>query len=519
MSLFLTGLYCITSIIAMVMVLIFHMHMFQLNSYKTKEHTVWIKKNMGSIIGKTIGFYLSIPILLLFGNPGLIIASILNLLTAAGNRPKKAKKPLVYTKRVQRMFITLGMLYGAAAIVTFILYKIVILTALLLPLMGIFSGALILLANTMNKPVETAINQKFIEEARKIIREMPDLKVIGITGSYGKTSVKYFLNKLLSADYNVLMTPGNFNTTLGVVRTIREHLRATHQIFICEMGAKNIGDIKEICDLVEPDYGIITSIGPQHLESFGSVENVIKTKFELAEAVSKDGIVFLNYDNEYIVNKTIQKKYITYGVDNKNADFLPYNLTVSREGSVFSLKTPDGEEKTFSTRLIGKHNVLNIAGAIAVAYQLGVSMETLANQVRRLESVPHRLQLINSGRGLIIDDAYNSNPSGAKAALETLGAFDGIRILVTPGMVELGEKQTELNRIFGQQAAEYCDYIVLVGKKQTEPIQEGVRSKGYPENRLFVVDDLQEGLSKVDAIKSEGKEKIILLENDLPDNY
>ena len=143
---------------------------------------------------------------------------------------------------------------------------------------------------------------------------MQELKIIGMTWSYGKTSVKYYLNTLLSSRYNVLQTPGNYNTTLGVVRTIRESMKPFHEIFICEMGAREVGDIKEICDLVHPDYGIITSIGPQHLQSFHTIENVISTKFELADAVPESGKVYLNYHNKYKRNHNKNKTDVRYGI-------------------------------------------------------------------------------------------------------------------------------------------------------------------------------------------------------------
>ena len=156
---------------------------------------------------------------------------------------------------------------------------------------------MILIADIVNKPINHMINKKYINEAKKIINGMPNLIVIGVTGSYGKTSTKNFLYKLLSSKYNVLMTPKNYNTTLGVTMTIRNELKATHEIFICEMGATRVNDIKEICDIVKPKYGIITSVGPQHLESFKTIENVIKTKFELADSIPQEGLVLLNYDN------------------------------------------------------------------------------------------------------------------------------------------------------------------------------------------------------------------------------
>ena len=161
---------------------------------------------------------------------------------------------------------------------------------MILQLLFIMMPFLVLLANLINRPVERAIDRYYINDAARILRQMPELKIIGVTGSYGKTSVKYFLSALLSVRYNVLYTPGNYNTTLGVVRTVREQMKPFHEIFVCEMGARETGDIKEICDLVHPEYGIITSIGPQHLQSFHTIDNIIATKFELADAVPPSGM-------------------------------------------------------------------------------------------------------------------------------------------------------------------------------------------------------------------------------------
>jgi UDP-N-acetylmuramoyl-tripeptide--D-alanyl-D-alanine ligase len=372
-------------------------------------------------------------------------------------------------------------------------------------------------ANFLNTPVERQINNKFINEARQKISSMQNLTVIGVTGSYGKTTVKQILGKLLAKDFNVLITPYNYNTTLGVTITIREYLSPLHDVFVCEMGAKGVGEIKEICDIVNPKYGVITSIGEQHLETFLSVDNIIKTKFELADAVPDDGIVFLNYDNEIIRNKKLDKNIVSYAVAYKNADFVPYDIKVDENGSIFYLDI-DGEKVKFETKIIGLHNVLNIAGCIAVAYKLGVSRQTLVQRVRQIEQVEHRQQVIKKNFGIIIDDAYNSNPSGAKSALDTLSMFDMLKIVITPGMVELGEKQSSLNREFGRQIAKVADYTILVGKNQTIPIQEGIRAENYDEEKLFIVDDIKEALDIAYKLKSE-KQKAILLENDLPDNY
>ena len=347
---------------------------------------------------------------------------------------------------------------------------------------------------------------------------MPNLTIIGVTGSYGKNSVKYFLSKLLATQFSVLHTPGNYNTTLGVVRTIREQMKPFHEIFICEMGAREVGDIKEICDLVHPRYGIITSIGPQHLQSFHSIENVIHTKFELADAVPADGKVFLNYDNDHIRSHKTDRPVVSYGTGKNSADYTAYDISVSKEGSAFKMKDGNGQEFVFHTKLVGNHNVQNIAGAIAVANTLGIPMEKLLYPVKQLESVPHRLQLMKQGNRTILDDAYNSNKSGFKAALDTLAMFEDLRILVTPGMVELGESEYEENKEVGVYAHDKCDYAILVGKRRTKPIQNGLLEAGFPKQKMILVDSLEEAFQQVNAIPGE-RQKVVLIENDLPDNY
>lgn len=522
--------------------ILYLMHMFQQNSYKPREYGEWIRvhTNVGRLLGKSLYAFISLP-LVLVGNRGCLLAAcVMNGMTILVNKPRRAKKPLVYTPRVRRMLITTGVLY--LLVLMMVLLPVMWLTMaggmiltlhgamvepehpllrnveLLLLLLFVLQPLLILLTNLINHPIEQRINQRYIDDAARILRGMPHLKIIGVTGSYGKTSVKYFLNTLLAAQYNVLCTPGNFNTTLGVVRTIREHMKPFHEIFICEMGARQVGDIKEICDLVHPDYGIITSIGPQHLQSFHTIENIIATKFELADAVPDTGKVFLNYDNAYIREHKLEKTVVSYGTEGENVDFLAYDIEVSSRGSSFKMKDESGEVYEFHTKLVGSHNVQDIAGAIAVAHTLGLSMEKLLYPVRQLESVPHRLQLIRQGDRIILDDAYNSNKSGFEAALDTLAMFKELRILMTPGMVELGEKQYDENKEVGLYAADKCDYAVLVGKEQTKPIQDGLLEAGFAPNKMILVDDLQEAFRMVNAIPGE-RQKVILIENDLPDNY
>ncbi len=511
LTLYIISLLC--SLAAFGMALIKFMHFFQLNSYRAKIHSKWLLQNMDkayiNIIAGIILLVLSVFQSLWTG----IIYILVSIIALAFSVPKKAKKPLVYTMRVKRMLITTAVIYLAILILG-IYFGFALISGALFVLVA---PAWVMAANLINRPIEKAINNYYINDAKKLISSS-NAKVIGITGSYGKTSMKYYLATLLKAKYNVLMTPESFNTPMGVVMTIRSSLNALHEVFICEMGAKRVGEIKEICDIVNPDAGIITSIGPQHLETFKSLDNIKKTKFELADSLRNGGMLYLNGNDENIAAFKGDRQNISYSV-NGSAAYNATDLCLTDKGTKFTVTTPKGETCEFTTKLIGMHNVLNITGAIAVANTMGIELKSLKSHVAKLESVPHRLELINRGKDIIIDDAYNSNPSGTKAALETLSYFDGMKILLTPGMVELGEKQDELNKEFGANAAKVCDYVILVGEKQAKPIYEGLKSVDYPDDKIFVANNLNEAINHAYAINSKMQRKIILLENDLPDNY
>ncbi len=553
-------------------------HMLQLNGYKTPEHSWWMKKNKKRYIPNVLMILVSVFMLFLhpytptldpvqskgevMGEPRYVplvaplfficlgVLTVFNIGLIIANKPgKKFKKPLVYTARVKRMmttFFILIALFIVAAIasaqnsVTYMTsidgvvdsglnttaeitekiwfkntkpYVISALAVCLTPI-------LVPLSNIINKPIETAINKWYINDAKKKLADMPSLHKVGITGSYGKTSMKFYLSELLSSKYETLKTPESFNTPMGVTITVRRDLKPTHEYFICEMGARRVHEIKELCDIAEPHDGIITSVGPQHLETFGSIENVVNTKFELADCVkAKGGKIYLNGDNELIRKKAPEYPgAVLYGLQEGNS-YRATDVSVSDRGTEFTVTTPSGETCRFSMKLLGEHNVQNVLGAIAYAHGTGIALEKLVLPVKRIAAVPHRLQLLDKGNGLTyIDDAYNSNPSGCRAALAVLGLFDACRILVTPGMVELGAKQEELNFEFGQEAAKSCDYIILVGKEQTKPMYNGIKDAGYDMDKVYVADGLNDALAKAQSYQTD-KKKVVLLENDLPDNY
>lgn len=492
-------------------------HMLQLNSYRPERYKKWCLDNEK----KLVTYSRMLPCLCVFTIwlaaktaawiPNAVCGGVL-LLTALLNWPKKAKKPLVVTARVKRLFLTEGLL---CAVLLVAFWFMPLRGGALLGLCHVVIWLFVGLANLINTPIENKIADGFVKDAAKRLAERPDLTVVGITGSYGKTSVKNFLSALLAVKYNVLMTPGSYNTTMGVVRTVREMLRPSHQVFIAEMGAKQKNDIKEICDLVHPTYGILTSVGEQHLETFGSVENIIATKFELVDAIPEKGMAFLNYDNDYIRNRGVSVPNLTYGNADSGAAYRYSDIAVDVHGCQFTLTAPDGTSCRYTTRLLGAHNIQNLAGCMALAHHLGISLQEMVYPIRLLKPVEHRLQLLPNG---YIDDAYNSNPAGFRSALDTLSGFAAQRILVTPGMVELGDRQDALNRDLGEYAATRCDWAVLVGEKQAPPLKEGLLAGGFPEERIYVAATLKEGLNFVNKLPKEG-ERIVLLENDLPDNF
>ncbi|MBR6022144.1 MAG: UDP-N-acetylmuramoyl-tripeptide--D-alanyl-D-alanine ligase [Kiritimatiellae bacterium] len=506
---------------ASIPVMLHSMHMFQLNGYKFPEQCRWLRRNASRqwILG--LGLLLGV-FRLFFPHAALDAAICLVLLLEIPvYRAKErlaSKKKLVFTPRVRRMFATIALLVALAVAATAVFAG----PAPLAGLFAILASAQLVLnlpANLLNSPLEAAINRRYVNEAKRLLAASPRLKTIGVTGSYGKTSMKFFLRELLRDRFEVLATPGNFNTPLGVTRTVRGSLKPTHEIFICEMGARRVGEIREICEIAHPSVGIVTAIGPQHLETFRTVENILSTKFELADALPPGGMLFLNGDDPLIREKAASYLSKTFYFCETTGDgYQARDVAVSPFGTEFSVVAPDGATERFQMKLLGKHNVLNVVGAIAVAHSLGIPLKDLKAPVRRLRPVEHRMQLRDRGNVTIIDDAYNSNPAGARAAVETLAMMDGLRILVTPGMVELGEREFECNREFGARAAACCDFILLVGRKRAVPIRQGALEKGFPTEKCLVFDTLEEALARARAIPSTAR-KFILLENDLPDNY
>lgn len=468
--------------------------MLQQNSYMNDRYVRWFNQSGESTNYLRIGACIALFMCLVHHIPawsGMGCAIIIMLWVSVSLLRRKYKKPLVVTKRVKRLFATFSLLNIIVIAVTGILTGGIYYAAVATLLLNIVSPLVMMLANLILRPVEKHINNGFYNEAKAILQSMPDLKIIGVTGSYGKTSTKHYLNRILSEKYDVMMTPGNFNTTLGVIRTVREHLKPYNEVFIVEMGAKQIGDIKEICDLVHPEIGVVTAVGEQHLESFKTIENVQRTKFELVDSLPAGGLAVVNNDFPMIASREVGnvacKRYAVDKSDAKtadagqkdgtldNADYIATITEVTPSGTYFTV-SGEGKEYKFHTRLVGECNISNLTAAVIVALRLGVEPEKIAYAIEKIEQVEHRLNMKRTAGGVtIIDDAYNSNPTGSKMALDVLSAMtQGKRIVVTPGMVELGDKQYELNKELGRYAATRADVIIVVGQYNKDALSEGL---------------------------------------------
>ncbi|MBQ3078535.1 MAG: UDP-N-acetylmuramoyl-tripeptide--D-alanyl-D-alanine ligase [Clostridia bacterium] len=523
----------------------YYIHMLQLESYQLDGYMRWLKKDSSNMFGWTLRagagasvlFYV-LPILVSMFMTGERRESMItaNLITGAlfivytavmvvRDYKSRQKKPLVYTRRVIRLIISLVLVTSAILAVSVLIFKRndtvnsgLMLTWLSPYALMIAAPFLPMLAAYVVQPVEEHINMGFFKAAQAKLDKRSDLIKIGITGSYGKTSTKYCLATILSVKYNVFYPKASINTPMGLSKVINNDLEEGHQVFIAEMGARHVGDIKELVDLVHPSYGLITSVGPQHLETFKTVETVANTKFELIEGLPKNGCAFFaaddgEVDKLYERAKGEKKRAgLGKGYLNMHAE----DIEVGAFGSRFTLVTDTGENLRMETKLLGRHNISNIVLCCAVAREMGMTMEEISQGVKLIKPVKHRLQLI-SGHMNVIDDAFNSNPVGAKEALNVVGSFPGKHLIITPGFVELGEDEAKFNYRLGVQIAKVCDAAILVGPKHTTPIRQGLIQSGFSEDCIRVVNTLEEATALIPQFASAGD--CVLFENDLPDNY
>ncbi len=509
----------------------YYLHVLQLEGYKDNEYSAWLRRQPLSTILLRRYLVAAGVVILVWMKPvapdWVVLAGLgvwcLVFASARRYRTDHAKKPLVYTARLKRLLGTdvliAVMLVVAGSVAALSESEVAwyllgwLAADMLAPRTTGLSGLLM-------RPIETKIHEAFKQRARDRLAAQRDTTVIGITGSYGKTSVKFAIAEVLRQQYNVLETPGSYNTPMGICKVINDDLEDWHQFLVLEMGARYRGDIKELCEIARPDVAVLTSIGLAHLETMGSEEAILETKGELIAGMKHGGPLVANADDPKVMQLVGRASgpVTLVSTHRSDVDLLATDISYDTGGCHFQVIDLNGEEAEMSSMLLGRHNVTNVLLALGVGRFYGMSLRQMRHAVQRLKPVPHRLELRKEGPVTIIDDAFNSNPVGARNAIEILSQFEtGKRIVITPGMIELGERQDAENRAFGAHMNGRVDEAILVGQRQTRPIFEGLVGAGFEESRIRIVDSLFEAQRILKDMLRPGD--VVLYENDLPDQY
>ena len=520
------------------------LHMLQLDEYRPRHFARWLvnRPDRGDEQYAALG---AIPPLLaagivLAGGPAWLVVLAIAIWGGAAfyvlRRSPSAppKKALVWTAKAiilatlvvaqiatvaalaAVLAVRVGGFSGAAAGLSGGLALALALALALLPVWLILATYLVWPAQKLAEVVVLAAARRKLRRSR--------VQVIAITGSYGKTSTKEFTTTLLASRYQVLRTPESYNTPLGIARVILRQLQPEHDYFVIELGAYRPGEIRRLCQLVQPQIGVLTAIGPQHLERFGTIEAIAATKYELIESLPAHGVAIFNADDPRCRSLAARTdgRVVRYGLQEpptQVGDVAAEQVRPLRRGMAFAIRDGGGPVQPVTVGVLGQPNVSNLLAAAAVAQACGLSLAEVAQAAQAIRPVAHRLEPLDGAGGvLVIDDAYNSNPVGAAAALEVLGQLPGRRkVLVTPGMIELGDRHEAEHRALGQQAASVCDTVILVGPRRTAPILGGLMEASFPRQQVLVVATLKEAMARLPTVVGRGD--VVLFENDLPDTY
>lgn len=423
---------------------------------------------------------------------------------------EKVKTPLVYTKRLMRLYAFSAALTVAANVAVFLVLHDTrfMLYVAFSPFSAFFACCT---ANAVATPFERLNNFRYVEKTRRALLENDCLTKIMITGSFGKTTVKNVLYAMLSKKYETIKTEKNFNTPMGIVKSAKR-ISGLTRVFIAEAGARRRGDIKKLAKMIRPQYAIITGVTTQHLETFKTLDNIYAEKFSVLDYIDDDGLCVVNRNG---IEREISLPKNAIFVGEKGDFVYADEIKLNSLGSNFCLYI-DGKKYEVRTKLLGRHNVDDVVSAAALAKKLGVSDEDIIGATESLKPVPHRLELINNGRINVIDDTYNGNPVGAARALEVLREFDSRRIVVTPGLVELGKNKKYENEKLGREIAEVANLVLVVGSLG-EYIKKGLLENGFPEENALFFKKLSDAERFFPDLFSANDTVLFL--NDLPDEY
>ncbi|MDK2886023.1 MAG: UDP-N-acetylmuramoyl-tripeptide--D-alanyl-D-alanine ligase [Thermosipho sp. (in: thermotogales)] len=495
----------------------YSLHMLQLEEYSEKKFLRWIFSHLDRYFSN-LSFFISI--VLYFYNPLYAIPfGIFSLyLDIRKFVLRKKKKPLVFTKRLRRLLITSYAIF-IIFLTTVFVYNTIFLDIITFSLV-LFNSLYFWLINGLLMPIESLINEFYYKDALRKYRKLKPL-TIAVTGSYGKTSTKYYIYHLISEHFKTLMTPESYNTTMGITRTIREKLDKSHDVFVVEFAENDSYGYDKLLNLVQPEVSVLTSIGIQHFEEFNSMDEIIETFKEYLNDERSGKLLIVNFDDENIkkvINGLKNKEIVKCGIENEDADYIARNLKMNKDGTKFTLCTPNKISLEIETNIFGIENIRNLLMAIVTAFEIKVPVEEVLERVKNVQRPKHRLEIVRDDTITVIDDTFNSNPKGFKMALEYLNLYkDRRKIVVTPGFVELGEKEEEEHYKLGKLLSQYADYVFLVGRNRTKEIKKGLLDSSFPEERIFVVDSLDEVTEIFKKFLKQGD--VVLFENDLPDIY
>lgn len=429
--------------------------------------------------------------------------------------PKAYRKKLVFTPKIilllsLSIFILLFLEFFLLTINNYLLAIALALLFIVYYLLFIVISYYLLL------PFDFLAKTIIIFLAKRKISRFTNLKIIGIAGSYGKTSFKEMLYSVLSQKFNVVKTPASFNTPLGISQTILKNVDKNTQIFICEMGEYYKGDIKNICQIARPHIGVITGINEAHLERLGTLENTVNTIFEISENMDKGGLLVLNEKS-----KLVRENYRFFA---KSKEIFLYGEKYQYIADIKFRPDLPGFSFDFCglsiLKILGSYNLENLEAIIKIAKNLGMSNLEIKESFNRIKAVDHRLQPILNRQNniLTIDDSYNGNPDGVEEAINTLAQFENNRkIYVTPGLVEMGEKSQKIHCDIGKKLAGVADIVVLTKKSVTADIEKGLLQNGFKKENLFVFNGGHTTFEELGKIIKSGD--VVLIQNDWPDNY
>lgn len=426
--------------------------------------------------------------------------------------------PFKLTKRMVRLLVTyIGLLIISLLIVLNSFHLEII------SLITLINPFYLLLCFYINYPLEIIIHKNYRKKAKNKLDNHVCLIKIAITGSYGKTSTKNILNQVLKNDYLTLATPKSYNTLMGICKTINQQLNKNTEIFICEMGAYRLLEIKEMSDFIKPKIAIITDIGYQHMETFKTIDNVTKAKCELADSLSYDGYLIINGDNEFLSSKTfinIDPSHIYRVGYNDNNDIRAINVKTVSQSTTFDIDFRGKIISNIETKLLGRHNIMNILfcyGAMIALEDFGINLtnDKFIEQIKQMSSVMHRLSYSKVNNIHLYDDSYNANLVGFKNSIEVLKNTPYYKIIITPGIVDCGKESFKINQEIATAIKDVFNEIYLIDNDSAQIIKETlIKESVMP----YLKNSFKEAYREI-TNKYPEKEIALLIANDLPDNY